>query len=107
MGLTETIWHRFRGSRLTSNNALLAFGSSSQLLLVSGGTEVDGKQKENMIADIYSDCQMLLIVVIGDLHSLDISSLCHVYLLFYQGHVTAYFGFPTMPGMIDAIGCHM
>ena len=47
--------HSFRGSRLTSNNALLAFGSSSQLLLVSGGTEVDGEQKENMIVDIYSD----------------------------------------------------
>jgi len=60
-----------------------------------------------MIADIYIDCQMLLIIVIGDLHSLDISSLCRVYFFFNQGHVTAYFGFPTMPGMIDAIGCHM
>ena len=64
------------------------------------------EQKGNMVADIYNDCQMLLIVVIGDLHSLDISSLCHVYLLFYQGHVTAYFGFPTMPGMNDVMFMH-
>ena len=43
-----------------------------------------GEQKENMVADIYNDYQMLLIVVIGDLHSLDISSLCHVYIFFIK-----------------------
>jgi len=47
---------------------------------------------------------MLLMIVVDDYHSLvvDISSLCHVF-LFYQGHVMAYFGFPTMPGMNDVM----
>jgi len=55
MDLTGFIWHRFRGSRQTSNNSLLAFGSSSQLLLVSGGTNAEGDLKEIMVADLNGD----------------------------------------------------
>jgi len=48
---------------------------------------------------------MLLLMVIDNYHSLviDISSLCYVFSFSYQGHVTVYLGFPTMPGMDDVM----
>ena len=81
---------------------LEAFGSSSQLLLVSGGTKEEGEQKEILVADLNGDWQMLLLSVIGDFHKYFVSMSCIsfvVSLLWCQGHVMAYFGFPTMPGM--------
>ena len=64
--------------------------------LVSG----EGAQKEILVADLKDVYQMLLVTFIS--LGLDLLSLCHVSLLsllWCQGHVTAFVGFPTMPGM--------
>ena len=71
-------------------------------MLVSG----EGAQKEILVADL----KRCLSYVAGDFHkswSRSVVSMSYisfvVSLSWCQGHVTAYFGFPTMPGMIDAM----
>ena len=89
---------------------LKAFGSSSHLVLISRGTKAKGEHKDLLVADLNGDSQILPISVIGDIHKsysryfVSMSYISFVVSLSWcQGHVTAYFGFPTMPGMIDAM----
>ena len=56
---------------------LKAFGSSSHLVLISGGTKAKGEQKDLLVADLNGDYQMLLVTFIS--LGLVISSLCHIY----------------------------
>lgn len=70
-------------------------------LLVSG----EGAQKEILVADLKDVYQMLLVTFISlglDLLSMSCISFV-ISLLWCQGHVRAYVGFPTMPGMNDVI----
>ena len=63
---------------------LKAFGSSSHLVLISGGTKAKGEQKDLLVADLNGDYQMLLVTFIS--LGLVISSLCHISLLWYLFH---------------------
>ena len=63
---------------------LKAFGSSSQLLLISGESKSKEEQKDLLVADLNSDYQMLLVTFIS--LTLDILSLCHISLLWYLFH---------------------
>ena len=53
-----------------------------------------------MVAALNDDCQMLLMILVDDYHSLvlDIFSLCHVYILLSRS-CNDLFCFPAMPRM--------
>ena len=89
------IWVRQRSSGTGSGGAdnlpmmhcwhyLKAFGSSSHLVLISGGTKAKGEQKDLLVADLNGDYQMLLVTFIS--LGLVLSSLCHISLLWYLFH---------------------
>ena len=90
---------------------LKAFGSSSHLVLISGGTKAKGEQKDLLVADLNGDYQMLLVTFIS--LGLVISSLCHIYFCGISFMVSrscnGLFWFPhyAWDDWCNMIGCHM